>query len=199
MGIESHLIENMMKFPLLVLLSASAVLCEWTCEDCAQASAAVTDIITSPEAYAFDTEILVAEMCPGYEHPHVCEEGLPPLFMAIADIVFPEHMKYICDDMEECKHPPPPSFLQKKASIPSCTECFERIDAVMGALLWEETTQAWIEAFEAFHFCHSYAPGEEAQCRAGMHAIFHTGFPILSEQPKDWLADFCTSWGCQEA
>merc|ERR1712228_995002 len=128
----------------------------------------------------------------------MCEEGLPPLFIAIADIVFPEHMKYICEDMEECRPPPPPSFLQKKASVPSCGECFERLHGAMGALLWEETIQAWIEAFEAFHFCQNYAPGQEEECNVGMHAIFHTGFPILYNQPTDWLSDFCTSWGCQQ-
>merc|ERR1712123_491006 len=197
MGGASQAVQTQAAMKVLSLIFALVVstISEWTCDDCAEASVGLAAFVTSPEAYQFDIDILVTAMCPEAEDPAGCEEHLPGLFTAIADIIFNEHYKYICDDLEECKMP---TLSEPKASLPYCGECFERINGATDALGWDTTLQAWVEAFEAFQFCEYYAPDAVPECKEAVTAVIEVGLPILGETPRDWISQFCGTWGCLE-
>ena len=57
----------------------------------------------TPEAITAMVEVLTTEICPTSGDPALCVEEMPRFWAEIARVVFPEHWKHICDDLEECQ------------------------------------------------------------------------------------------------
>ena len=68
-------------------------------------------------------DVLTAEVCPSAEDPTLCLEEMPRFWEEIAKIVFPEHWKHICDDLEECQ-PPTKVCFNSLNFIPELSEPF---------------------------------------------------------------------------
>ena len=100
---------------------------EWTCEDCARASNGLAIFSVNEEAIQAMVDVLIAELCPAAEDPTLCLEQLPGFWAEISRVIFPEHWKHICDDLEECEPAAkvccrPYFFCSFKCSIGSSTE-----------------------------------------------------------------------------
>ena len=78
---------------------------EWTCDDCARASTGLAIFSVNDEALQAMADVIIAEVCPTVEDPDFCIEAIPLYWAAVAKVVFPEHWKHICDDLEECQPP----------------------------------------------------------------------------------------------
>eukprot|EP00091_Calanus_sinicus_P023708 TRINITY_DN8156_c0_g1_i1.p1 TRINITY_DN8156_c0_g1~~TRINITY_DN8156_c0_g1_i1.p1 ORF type:complete len:108 (-),score=31.39 TRINITY_DN8156_c0_g1_i1:96-419(-) len=104
----------------------------------------------------------------------------------LSPIIMQGHFAYICDDIEECKP-------ATKTFVPSCEACTVRINGVTDALAWQETIDAWIPGLQNEWFC-DYQPDPE-QCSEAIAFLIPLALPILVDQPRDWVDNFCTEWG----
>jgi len=92
----------------LGLLAAGAAGQDWTCAECEEGGAAVGALASSEEAINGQAGLLVAGVCPQAPDPAYCAASLPGFWASLGPIIMVEHFKHICDDMEQCKPPPPP-------------------------------------------------------------------------------------------
>ena len=75
---------------------------------CEEGGAAVGALASSEEAINGQAGLLVAGVCPQAPDPAYCAASLPGFWASLGPIIMVEHFKHICDDMEQCKPPPPP-------------------------------------------------------------------------------------------
>lgn len=162
---------------------------DWTCDECEEGAAALGQFTTTPEATQAQTEVLLAEVCPGSDDPDACVTKLPAFWAELAVIILPQHFTYICDDLQ----------CAARTAVPSCDTCVVRINGVTDALGWEETVTGWVDALTMTGgFCDLAHPTEVEQCKEGVNWLLPLALPALVAYPdRGWVQNFCADWGCQ--
>merc|ERR1711892_631507 len=173
-----------------VLFLLPLALSEWTCEDCARASNGLAIFSVNVEAIQAMVDVLIAEMCPAAEVPTICFEQLPGFWAEISRVIFPEHWKHICDDLEECEP-------AAKAAVPNCPECAARVNAITNALSLDYVIEAYVELCQNSPICENFAPDNTEDCKQALADLLPVALPLLAAQPREWPNVFCQGWGCE--
>merc|ERR550539_855764 len=100
----------------LALISGSRA--DVTCDDCLTFGGAMLDYLMSDASIAEQTEIIVANVCPGAEDPAGCEAGMRAWWSGIAMAMYPVFLEPndVCMQLGACA-------IKTLTGEPTCDEC----------------------------------------------------------------------------
>merc|ERR1711862_953626 len=138
---------------LIVALSAVLALASGDqCEDCTAVVTTLATYLTTEESISRQTDILLAEVCPGAEDADSCVANLPDFWSRVAMVLWPGYYdpmgEWMCATEDICGAP----GLKAKLAM-TCDECLGGIQASVEQMLSEEFMMGIVEALSGEGFC----------------------------------------------
>ena len=69
-----------------------------------------------------------------------------------------------------------------------------RVNGATDALAWEDTIAQWVNGLSNEGFCDAAENVED--CKGVIAWLLPQAIPLLVNQPRDWVEDFCATWNC---